>query len=411
MLVVDDDPVIRDLFSEYLGEKYECDTAENADEALAKLTTKNFALVISDVMMPGRNGIELLRDITSRFPDTAVMMVSGIDRPQRVRDALRLGAFDYLIKPVDFDVLTLSVDRSLDQRRLIHAAARYKADLEKQNIALAVRTAELERAQAQLVHNAKMASLGELAAGVAHELNNPAGFIYGNMDLLREYISGLDDLLQAYDGIELSATAEPFITTIKTRIDYHRLLPDLESIISDCFEGAGRIRDVVQNLRIFSHLDEAEIIQVNIHDGIDSTVRLLSRHYKDGRITLNRKYGDLPPISCFAGQLNQVWMNLLVNAAQSIVNRGEVSISTEVDGRFALITISDTGYGIRPDHIERVFDPFFTTKPVGEGTGLGLSITYGIVERHGGTITVNSTEGVGSAFTVRIPVSPDFASR
>src|SRR6185369_10023223 len=156
ILVVDDDPVICNLFVDFLSERFECRKAGAADEALKILSESEFSLVISDVMMAGRNGIELLREITARFPGTAVIMVSGIDRPQRVRDALRLGAYDYLIKPCEFDQLMLSVERALERRNLQRAAARYKADLEKQNNQLAIRTAELEHAQSQLVHSAKM---------------------------------------------------------------------------------------------------------------------------------------------------------------------------------------------------------------------------------------------------------------
>jgi signal transduction histidine kinase len=151
-------------------------------------------------------------------------------------------------------------------------------------------------------------------------------------------------------------------------------------------------------------LDEAEVKQIDIHEGIDSTIRLLSRYYLSGHIHLRRDYGDLPAVSCYAGQLNQVWMNLLVNAAQSITTNGEVRIVTRHQSGCVIVQISDTGCGVSPDDLKKIFDPFFTTKAVGEGTGLGLSISYGIVERHGGTISAESTLGDGSTFTVKIPV-------
>src|SRR5205085_2385057 len=173
---------------------------------------------------------------------------------------------------------------------------------------------------------------------------------------------------------------------IKREIDYEHALADLRDIIGDCREGAERIRDVVQNLRTFSRLDEAEFKKIDLHEGIDSTVRLLSRYYTAGRITLRREYGQLPLVDCYAGQLNQVWMNLLVNAAQAISGVGEVSIKTKLAGDVVVVCVSDTGCGIAPEHRKHIFDPFFTTKPVGEGTGLGLSISYGIIERHGGAI-------------------------
>jgi two-component system NtrC family sensor kinase len=403
VLIVDDESAIRNLFATWLSEDYECETAASADEALAILAAETYALVISDMMMPGRNGVELLREIRSRYPETAVIMISGVDRPQRVRDALRVGASDYLIKPCELDGLTLSVERALEHRALQRTARSYKAHLENQNVELATSKTVLERLQAQLVHTEKMASLGQLSAGIAHELNNPAGFVYGNMDILQVYLADLARLLNAYDALALPPAAAVVINSLKTEISYEKLLGDLSSILSDCREGAQRICDVVKNLRLFSRLDEAELKRVDIHEGLDSTIRLLSRYYTDGRVSLHRDYGDLPEVNCYAGQLNQVWMNLLGNAAQAVPDQGVVNITTRSDGDWVTIAISDTGTGIAEDQLSRIFDPFFTTKSVGEGTGLGLSISYGIIERHGGTITVTSEVGSGSTFTVRIP--------
>ncbi len=407
ILVVDDEEAIRLVFAECLRDQYECTTAGSANEALERMAEESFSLVISDVMMPGRNGVELLREITARYPETAVIMVSGVDRSQRVRDALSLGAADYLIKPCELDVLLIAVERALDRRTLQCEAKKYKADIEKQNKELALRAAELQRLQAQIVHSEKMASLGQLAAGVAHELNNPAGFIYGNMDLLKNEIAGLQELLAAYDQLELSPESARLIDPLKQRLDYARLINDLNSIVVDCLEGAERIRDVVQNLRLFSRLDESDLQQVDLHEGIDSTLRLLSQYYSSGRLRLRRDYGELPRVSCHAAQLNQVWMNILANAAQAIEGNGEVWITTRLEDNLAVIAIRDSGCGIPPELQARIFDPFFTTKPVGEGTGLGLSISYGIIERHGGTIKVHCQPGEGATFTVQIPISPD----
>lgn len=406
ILVVDDEEGIRTAFAEFLCDQFECVTAGSANEALERLATETFALVISDVMMPGRNGVELLREITTRYSDTAVIMVSGVDRPQRVRDALSLGASDYLIKPCELDVLLIAVERALERRRLQRTARRYKADIEKQNKELAARAAELQRLQAQIIHSEKMASLGQLAAGVAHELNNPAGFVYGNMDLLRNDLAGIRELMTAYDRIDLPPLTASLVAEIKDRVGYEKLFEDLHSMIDDCMEGAERIRDVVQNLRLFSRLDEAELKQVDLHEGIESTLRLLSQYYTSGRLSVRRNFGELPLVSCYAAQLNQVWMNLLANAAQAISGKGEVVITTSLESDWAVIAISDSGSGISADLQARVFDPFFTTKPVGEGTGLGLSISYGIIERHGGTIKVESAPGKGTTFFIRIPIMP-----
>jgi len=405
LLIVDDEAKVCSLFAQLLNARYSCETAANAQEALDWLQREPFALVITDIQMPGIGGIELLRKITELYRNTAVIVVSGIDRTQRVIDAIRMGASDYLVKPCDLDVLELCVDRALERRALLRNANRYKEDLEKRNLELARRKAELERIQAQLVHSEKMASLGQLAAGVAHELNNPAGFVLSNMAALPEYLHELRRILSSALKPSSCAVDAASPTGSSAPVDSERLLSDLESIAADSYSGAERIRDIVQNLRLFSRLDEADLNQVNLHEGIESTIRLLSQYYSSPAITVRREYGVIAPIECYAGQLNQVWMNLLVNAAQAIGDsRGEVSINTSSDGDRALVRISDTGNGIEPEHLNRIFDPFFTTKPVGEGTGLGLSISHGIVLRHGGTLTVESSPGRGATFSVTLPL-------
>jgi two-component system, NtrC family, sensor kinase len=404
ILIVDDEDLVRETFAAFLEENYACQTAASSEEALVHLAAGHYALVISDIQMPGRNGVELLREIRSRYPDTAVVMCSGIDRPQRIRDALQLGAVDYLIKPCELEVLGFCVERALERRELMLTARRYRADLERQNIELSEQKAELERLHAQIIHSEKMAGLGQLAAGVAHELNNPAGFIYGNMDLIKGYLGRLELVLSIYQRVSLPAKEAAELELTKTEIGYDELLPELRSMVADCLEGAERIRDVVQNLRLFSRIDDPECKRVDLHESIDSTVRLLSRYYGSGRIRLVREYGKLPLVDCYAGQLNQVWTNLLVNAAQAITGEGEVRISSRVEDEMVVISIADTGEGIEPDKINRIFEPFFTTKPVGEGTGLGLSISYGIIEKHGGSITVESTVGAGARFSVAIPI-------
>lgn len=406
ILIVDDDRVVRKLFSDCLSAKYSCIEAASVLEALIKLKEEEeFALVITDMIMPGLSGVELVRKIIENYPYTAVVMASGINQPQRALDAIRLGAFDYLIKPCDLNVLELTVERALERRTLMLNARQYKMDLEARNNELVRGKAQLERLQAQIVHSEKMASLGQLAAGIAHELNNPVGFVYGNLDILSQNIAGLIKLLDFYDKTDLPETAAAGAALIKEEIDYEFLLEDLNSIINDCRDGAERIKDIVQNLRTFSRLDEAEFKKTDIHEGIDSTIRLLSRYFSTDNIRLVREYGEIPPIDTFSGQLNQVWMNLLVNAAQAISEKGgEVRITTHTDEKSVFISISDTGCGIAPEHLNRIFDPFFTTKRVGEGTGLGLSISFGIVQRHGGTISVDTQAGEGTTFTVVLPI-------
>jgi two-component system, NtrC family, sensor kinase len=354
--------------------------------------------------MPGLSGIELLRKIIVDYPNTVVIVVSGVDRPQRALDAMRLGAFDYIIKPCDPEVLEITVERAIKHRTLLLDSHRYKLELETKNEELLNRKVQLEYFQTQIVQSEKMASLGQLSAGVAHELNNPVGYVHANLEILGQYVDDLIRLVSFYDENATSPTAESDASIIKQQIGYPAILKDINSIVRDCREGSDRIRDIVQNLRTFSRLDEAAYKETNVHEGIDATTRLLSRHFSSGNITLIREYGDLPLVGTFSGQLNQVWMNLLVNAAQAIGNgNGFVKIVTRADVDSIFVEVTDTGCGIAVQHLKHIFDPFYTTKPVGEGTGLGLSISFGIIQRHGGSISVETKLNEGTTFKVRLP--------
>lgn len=404
VLIVDDSGIVRRVFSNHLSTKYDCFEAGSFDEAMSELKSRDFAIVITDIIMPGLSGIELLRKILEQYPNTAVIVASGVDRPQRALDAIRLGAFDYLIKPCEPEVLQLTVERALEHRNLVRDARKYKLELETRNAELIEQKCELERLQAQIVHSAKMASLGQLAAGVAHELNNPVGFVYSNIEMLEKYVGNVERLVRSYDGADDSISTNAQAAAIKADIDYPNILDDIRSMLLDCRDGSERIREIVQNLRTFSRLDEADYAQTDIHEGLDSTLRLLSRYFSSGNVTLVRNYGDLPKIGAYSGSLNQVWMNLLVNAAQAVgTANGSVTISTRADDEYVYVEISDTGCGIAVQNLNRIFDPFYTTKPVGEGTGLGLSISFGIVERHGGTISVATDLGKGTTFAVTLP--------
>lgn len=404
VLVVDDSATIRMSFIKQLSRRYACAQATSFMEALERLKEKDFGVVITDIHMPGISGVELLRKVVEKYPDTAVIMVSAIDRPQVVLETMREGAFDYLMKPCDPYLLDLTVERALERRTLLRKAARYKADLETRNKQLAEGKAQLQQLQVQIVQNAKMASLGRLAAGVAHELNNPVGFVLGNLELLGDDLQRLLRLLSYYESSDLGSVGAGALE-IKNEIRYDTMIDDLHSIMSDCRDGATRIRDIVQNLRTFSRLDEAEFKVIDVHEGIDSTVRMLAKYFGSGNIALIREYGDIPTIEGFSGQLNQVWMNLLSNAAHALgAGGGEIRIATRNQGEMIEISISDTGTGIAPEHLDNIFDPFFTTKPVGEGTGLGLSISFGIVDRHSGRIEVETELGTGTTFKVYLPV-------
>ena len=406
ILIVDDSRLVRSVFSGALASSYECVTAGSYDEAIECLRQDEFDLVLADVIMPGLSGIELLRKIIDKYPDTAVIMVSSIDRPQRTLDALRLGAVDYLIKPCELPVLQLAVERALERRKLVLDAKLHKRELEERNRELIAGKARLQRLQSQLVQNEKMIALGRIAAGIAHELNNPVAFVHGNLDLLKSGFRSISELVAFYESLDLDEETRRRAAQIKEQGPYPTIFPDLDDIIADCADGTERIRDIVRNLRTFSRLDEAEFKKLDVNAGIESSLRLLSPYFNDGRIELVREFGNVPEIDAFGGQLNQVWMNLLVNAAHAIgSSSGVVRIRSRQEGEEVVVTVADTGCGIARQDLDLIFEPFYTTKPIGEGTGLGLSICFGIVEKHGGTITVDSKLGEGTAFTVRLPIS------
>jgi signal transduction histidine kinase len=405
LLIVNHLPLVRRSMINELSRDYVCVEASSVLEAINLLKQEKFAVVVAEKMLPGLSGIELLRSVVANYPDTDVVIISEVDRPQRALDAVRLGAFDCLIRPYEPIVLQMTVERAIERQRLRVEAKRYKRDLEKRNIELERGKRELQRLQAQIVHSEKMASLGQLAAGVAHELNNPVGFVFGNLDILKDRIEAMTRLLRYYDYTPIDGTAAVEVDNIKRETNYDSSHTEIKEILDDCIHGAVRIRDIVNNLRTFSRLDEAEFKKTDINEGLNSTVRLLSKYFSAENITLVRDFGELPEVEVYAGQLNQVWMNLLANAAQAVSKTGgEVTIATRFANNKLSVSVRDTGPGISPQVIEKIFDPFFTTKPVGEGSGLGLSIAFGIVERHKGTISVESEPGNGTTFTVEIPV-------
>lgn len=262
---------------------------------------------------------------------------------------------------------------------------------------------ELAQTQGHLVKQEKMAALGQLVAGVAHELNNPISFVYSNTILLRDSYTQLHRLLDFYDAAEGMPQA---ITTeaqkIKAQIDYDYLVDDIPQALDDCHEGSRRVRDIVLNLRTFSRLDETEAQLADLTEGIESTIKILGHLFRPDRVVLHKDYAELPKIECYAGQLSQVWMNLLANAAQAMNNEGDLWITTGLKDNSVFVKIRDNGPGMPEEVVSKIFDPFFTTKPVGEGTGLGLSIVHGIIERHGGNIQVESQIGEGTTFTVEL---------
>jgi signal transduction histidine kinase len=252
-----------------------------------------------------------------------------------------------------------------------------------------------------------MASVGQLAAGVAHEINNPIGFVQSNLNVLGQYVEDLAALVAAYEE-RLAPEQRGAARAALPDVDLRFILDDLPQLLGQSKEGVARVVKIVRDLRDFSYVDRPEWQQVDLHDCLESTLNLVSHELKY-KATVERHYGTLPKITCMPFQINQVVMNLLINAVQAIPERGRITIRTAVDSDGVRVDIADDGKGIPADVIGRIFEPFFTTKPIGSGTGLGLSVSYGIVRKHGGTIEVASTEGKGTTFTIRLPVVPPAA--
>lgn len=263
---------------------------------------------------------------------------------------------------------------------------------------------ELAQAHSQLLQSEKMASIGQLAAGVAHEINNPIGFVNANVGTLQRYVNDLLHAIAAFESREngLPPDARAALGALKQEIDLPYLREDIPTLFSETLDGLRRVKDVVQSLKDFSHVDGVEKQRANLEHQLDSTVKIVWNELKY-KVELIREYGAVPEIECMPSQLAQVFMNLLVNAAQSIEQHGRITLRTGHDKDAIWVEIEDTGSGIDPRHLGRIFDPFFTTKPVGVGTGLGLSISYGIVKKHGGRIEVVSEPGNGSRFKVVLP--------
>lgn len=269
---------------------------------------------------------------------------------------------------------------------------------------------KLQDAQEQLVQSEKMASVGQLAAGIAHEINNPVGFVNSNMGTLKTYVATLFDVLDQYDGLvkkfpEGHEVTKRF-TEIRKKADIDFLKDDVADLVNESMDGLKRVKDIVQSLKDFSHVGETELLEADIHLGIDTTLNIVLNEIKY-KATIVKEYGQLPPVKCLISQLNQVFMNLLVNASHAIKDTGVITVSTGCSDDGVWIKISDTGSGIPPENLNRIFEPFFTTKPVGSGTGLGLSLSYGIVKKHGGRIDVESEVGKGTSFTIHLPLHPE----
>ncbi|MDM9384287.1 ATP-binding protein [Chlorogloeopsis sp. ULAP01] len=381
-------------------------------QAIQKAIEISPTVILLDLVMPEIDGLMLLRwfRVHPATQDIPIVMLSSQKESLVKADAFATGANDYLIKLPDSVELIARIryhSRAYNNlKALTHTTT--TAQLQAQQLENTLQ--ELKAAQMQLVQTEKMSSLGRMLAGITHEINNPINFIHGNFQHLNNYIEYLLNLIKLYQK-EYSHTSndiEEYIT--ENNLDF--IIEDAPKILSSMKLGTERIREIVKSLRNFSRLDNSEKIAVNINDGIDSNLLILSHRYK-GKIAVHKKYEDLPLVECYPAQLNQVFMNIISNAIDALLEQEEqenkhILIQTEtIDEKYIRVIIQDNGPGIELENQSKIFEPFFTTKPVNKGTGIGLAISGQIIDKHQGKIFVKSEPAYGTEFIIEIPIKID----
>ncbi|MBN3922586.1 response regulator [Nostoc sp. NMS4] len=410
ILIVDDNPTNLSLLCEALNsEGFRFRVAVDGESAIAQAERNQPELILLDVQMPGIDGFETCRrlkanPVTQNIP---IIFTTALADTESKTKGFSLGAVDYIPKPFAQEEVIARVRVHLQLKQLTESLEQQVSD----------RTKALQKAQVQLVQQEKLSTLGELIAGIGHEINNPINFISSNIPPLQEYITAVTELLLLYEQEYPNPTAK--ITNTIKNLDLNFVLEDMGKILNSLELGSERILNLSSSLRNFSRSDSDAKISADLHQGIDSTLMILQHRLNANsdrpRIEVIKSYGELPQVYCYLGQMNQVFMNILANAVDALdeaIMEGKISnlnpqikIATEIDSeQLVIIRIADNGVGIPERLKKRLFEPLFTTKTVGKGTGLGLSIAYQIVvEKHKGVLEVNSQPGMGTEFIIKIP--------
>ena len=414
ILIAEDDFVSRLLVSKAVTRiGHEAIVTDNGRQAWDAFQETCPDLVISDWMMPEMDGLELCRRIRASGHATYVyiILLTAKDSTTDLVDVFNAGADDYIIKPLkpdEFRSRIKSGERIISLERGHHAL---QAKLLDKNKKLDQALHHLRDTQAQALHSEKMASIGQLAAGVAHEINNPIGFIGSNLEALSDYFRDYEILMGRYQDLARAATRDgqknlddllAAIRAYEEQIEIDYLREDIPDLLKDCIDGTRRVGRIVADLKNFAHPGNDKKMLMDINQGLASTLNVVNNELKY-KATVISEFGEISPVEGFPQKINQVFMNILVNAAQAIKDKGEIRIRTWQQGPDVAVAISDTGTGIAKEHLGRIFDPFFTTKDVGKGTGLGMNIAYNVVQEHGGRIEVTSEVGQGTCFTVFLP--------
>ena len=424
ILIVDDNSANLGVLSDALSQAgFEVRVAKSGKMALERVKYALPDLILLDVMMPEMDGFETCRRLQAN-PETTqipvIFMTALSDTANKV-EGFQLGAVDYITKPFQQEEVLARVKLHLKLHVLAEKLEEKNMLLEQKVVEVSKAYEDLQQMQIKLIQSEKMSGLGQLAAGIAHEINNPINFIAGNLDYAQEYAHNLLKIIHLYQEDYVNPT--PRIQAAIDEIELEFLEEDFIKILNSINFGTQRIQEIVKSMRIFSRVDEAEVKTVNIHEGIDSTLTLLHHRLKakpdHPEIELIKEYGQLPQVECHAGQLNQVFMNIISNAIDALDESNQqrsfaeiqqhpnrIQIFTKViDDNWVAIHISDNGRGVRETVGPKLFDPFFTTKPIGKGTGLGLSISYQIiVEKHGGRLYCQPVSGKGIEFVIEIPI-------